>query len=96
MNDIDLSSYSNWDPIGDDSAGFTGVLDGNGYTISNLTINRPDEDGVGLFAIIGDPSTMSGGEVRNLGIECVDIVGNTGVGGLVGYKLLCYGRCYRK
>ena len=84
MNDIDLSSYSNWDPIGDNTAGFTGVLDGNGYTISNLTINRPDEDYVGLFAIIGDPNTMTGGEVRNLGIDAVDILGNNASGLAVG------------
>ena len=96
MNDIDLSSYSNWDPIGDadSGVGFTGTLDGNGYTISNLTINRPDEDGVGLFCIIGDPNTMSGGEVRNLGIECVDIVGNTGVGGLAGGSVGTITNCY--
>ena len=86
MNDIDLSSYSNWDPIGDidSGVGFTGTLDGNGYAISNLTINRPDEDGVGLFCIIGDPNTMSGGEVRNLGIEAVDILGNNASGLAVG------------
>ena len=90
MNDIDLSidlsSYSNWDPIGDadSGVGFTGTLDGNGYTISNLTINRPDEDGVGLFSFIGDPNTWTGGEVRNLGIEAADIVGYNSVGGLAG------------
>ena len=82
MNDIDLSSYSNWDPIGDDSAGFTGVLDGNGYTISNLTINRPDEDVVGLFAIIGDFNTMTGGEVKDLCLENVNIAGSCYVGGI--------------
>ena len=80
MNDIDLSSYSNWDPIGDDTAGFAGVLDGNGYAISNLTINRPDEYGVGLFCIIGDLNTWTGGEVRNLGIDAVDILGNNASG----------------
>ena len=75
MNDIDLSSYANWDPIGDVDTGiaFSGTLDGNGYVVKNLTINRPTEDGVGLFAIIGDVNTMSGGEVKNLGLENVDI-----------------------
>ena len=86
MNDIDLSSYSNWDPIGDadSGVGFTGTLDGNGYTISNLTINRPDEDWGGLFCIIGDPNTRTGGEVRNLGIDAVDILGNNASGLAVG------------
>ena len=100
MNDIDLSSYSNWDPIGEydldagTGQGFTGVLDGNGYTISNLTINRPDEDYVGLFAVIGDPNTTTGGEVRNLGIEGVDIVGYYVVGGLAGGLCGTITNCY--
>ena len=83
MNDIDLSSYANWDPIGemDPDAGimqgFTGVLDGNGYSIKNLTINRPDEEYVGLFAI-------TGGEVQNLGLENIDVTGDIIVGALAG------------
>ena len=75
MNDIDLSSYSNWDPIGDNSSGFTGSLDGNGYVIQNLTINRPLEDNVGLF-------TQASGEIKNLGFENVDISGKNAVGAL--------------
>ena len=100
MNDIDLSSYSNWDPIGEvdfdtgTGQGFTGLLDGNGYAISNLTINRPDEDGVGLFVCIGDPNTMTGGEVRNLGIEAADIVGNDCVGGLAAISFGTITNCY--
>lgn len=46
--DIDLSAYTNWEPISQ----FKGTLDGQGHTISNLTINRPDTDYVGLFSII--------------------------------------------
>ena len=94
MNDIDLSSYSNWNPIGDATNGFTGELNGNGYVIKNLTISRPDEDDVGLFAIIGDPNTMTGGEVRNLGIECADIVGYNSVGGLAGVSVGTIANCY--
>ena len=79
MNDIDLSSYSNWMPIGDSSfSGFTGTLDGNGYTISNLTINRHDEDEVGLLAKITDA------EIKNLGLENADVSGQNNVGGLAG------------
>ena len=91
MNDIDLSSYANWDPIGemDPDAGimqgFTGVLDGNGYSIKNLTINRPDEVAVGLFAMIGNSSGTAGAEVKNLGLTDLDITGgDVGVGGLAG------------
>ena len=89
MNDIDLSSYSNWDPIGEidmdtgTGQGFTGVLDGNGYTISNLTINRPDEDYVGLFCSTLGQSGM--GEIKNLRLTDVNVVGGKSVGTLTGY-----------
>ncbi|MEE1011467.1 MAG: hypothetical protein U0L11_05450, partial [Acutalibacteraceae bacterium] len=38
MKDIDLSSYYNWDPIGSAGSPFKGELDGNGYSISGMTI----------------------------------------------------------
>ena len=44
-----------WEPIGvlSISNAFTAAFDGNGYTISNLRINR-SEPGIGLFrAIVG-------------------------------------------
>ncbi len=52
IKDIDLSSYDNWKPLSskDDSEHrFVGYFDGNGFTISNLKINRGNEDNVGLF-----------------------------------------------
>ena len=80
MNDIDLSSYSNWDPIGENNASaFNGILDGNGYTISNLTINRPNEKNVGLFGVI-----KGSVEIKNLSLENIDIYGENSVGGLAG------------
>ena len=84
MNDIDLSSYSNWDPIGDvtSNTGFTGTLDGNGYVVKNLTINRPTEDGVGLFEIIGDGMTLGVGQIKNLGLENANVKGQNGSSGL--------------
>ena len=51
MNDIDLSVYENWEPIGTTEAPFTGELDGNGYVILNLIIDvKTSEDcRLGLF-----------------------------------------------
>ena len=74
MNDIDLSSYANWDPIGDVDTGiaFSGTLDGNGYVVKNLTINSPTKNFAGLFLGIGD-GTLGVGEVKNLGLENVDV-----------------------
>ena len=57
---------------------FNGVFDGKGHVISDLTITGKDY--LGLFGYLGD-----GGEVRNLGVLDVNIVGSgTAVGGLVG------------
>ena len=38
MNDIDLSVYENWEPIGTSETPFTGELDGDGKSVFNMTI----------------------------------------------------------
>lgn len=49
--DIDMSGYS-WTPIGIDGNNyFSGTFDGNGYTISNLTITKNTTGYFGLFGI---------------------------------------------
>lgn len=48
-NEIDLSSFHNWIPIGDSEHPFTGSFDGNGFTIKNLKINSIGSDYAGLF-----------------------------------------------
>ncbi|MBE0597656.1 MAG: CSLREA domain-containing protein [Desulfuromonadales bacterium] len=78
--DIDLSEYSDgegWEPIGDADVPFAGSLDGNGHTIANLFINRPDQDHVGLF---GDASNAA---FANLSLQA-EVIGKSRVGGLVG------------
>ena len=70
-----------WQPIGTSLYPFTATFKGNGYTISNLRVNRPDRDG-GLFGVIdGSESDVV---IEGLGLIDVDIVGGTHVGGLVG------------
>ena len=59
---------------------FSGVLDGNGHTISNLYINQPTKNNIGLFSII----FSLGNPIKNLGLLNVDIQGNIIVGGLAG------------
>jgi hypothetical protein len=62
---IDLNAYS-WTPI----TGFTGVLDGRGYTISNLLLNNPASDDQGLFGTCG-----SGVEIYDVTLKDFDITG---------------------
>ncbi|MCT7468337.1 GLUG motif-containing protein [Aliarcobacter cryaerophilus] len=68
-----------WNPIGDNTNRFTGTFDGLGFTISDLYINRPYQNYVGLFGYINSSST-----VKNIGLTNVDITGQTIVGGLAG------------
>ena len=82
LADVDISSYSDWTPIGDDTTPFTGLFCGSGYAVKNLTIdgNSFSENYLGLFGYIQN------GTVRNLGLTDVNIdVGNDYVGGLAGY-----------
>ena len=61
---------------------YYGTFEGNRHTISNLYVNRPDSDHVGLFSTAGAYAEV--GEVRNLGLENVDVTGREYVGGLAG------------
>ena len=71
----------NWLPIGDSGNQFTATFEGNGHTISNLRIDRPNSDFVGLFGLIGD-----GGAIHRVGLESVGIAGRNQVGSLAGYN----------
>ena len=79
-NDIDLINYTiseGWTPIGTAAIKFSGTFDGNGYTITNLYINRPSTDYQGLFG-------HSQGDLKNVNISDANITGNTGIGILIG------------
>ena len=78
-NRITWTTGSGWQPIGNFSNAFTGQFEGNGFTISNLTINRSGTSEIGLFGYM-----ESGAEITNVGLLNVDIIGDNFVGGLVG------------
>ena len=85
-SDIDAAATATWNagagftPAGDLATQFTGTFDGLGHTISNLVINRPATNFVGLFGYHAGPA------IRNVGLAGGSVSGNDGVGGLVGYK----------
>ncbi|MCX7759449.1 MAG: hypothetical protein N2169_07595, partial [bacterium] len=93
--DIDASVTSSWNggkgfqPIGTYSAPFCGVFDGQGYKITGLYINRPDENYVGIFRYVAthiiphgssQPPEFYVGKIKNLSIENATIIGGTTVG----------------
>ncbi|WP_395606664.1 YDG domain-containing protein [Pseudomonas sp. B22129] len=81
---IDAGATSGWnggagfDPLGG-SAAFTGVLEGNGHFIKDLTLNRPGQNGTGLFGAIGGT-----GQVGNLGLNGGSVNGGALTGALAG------------
>ena len=83
--DIDAAGTAAWNggagfrPIGLDRKRFDGQLDGMSHVISNLTINRPRNDYVGLF------SEMTG-TVMNLGLRNVHVTANSHAGAFAGYN----------
>jgi hypothetical protein len=87
-----LDSYTSgdgWEPLGSTEFGengaltienrFQGIFDGNGFTISNLYINRPEQDYLGLFGATSLDATIS-----NLNVEINEIIGQRIIGGIAG------------
>lgn len=80
--DLDLTDME-WTPIGNYEKQYTGTFDGNGKTITGLTVTGSDQY-AGLFGRIG-----SGGKVMNVKLEGVQIESDNGmsdVGGVAGYS----------
>ncbi len=71
ISNVDCSDFAGFSPIED----FTGVLDGNFYTISNLVVSGSDD--VGIFLSIRYPV-----EIKNLRIKNAEVSGQNRVGGL--------------
>jgi len=89
--DINLSSYVPWIPIGDNwTTPFTGTLDGNGHTISWLTIPSATTQYQGLFGNISGT-----GIVKNLGLTDV-VINSTDltIGGIAANNYGTIQNCY--
>lgn len=70
-----------WNPIGSYEAQFYGNFDGNGKTVSNLTINRPgsSNSNIGLFGYLHDNA-----EITDLTLQNATVSGHGSVGALAG------------
>ena len=58
---------------------FSGTFDGNGKTISGITVDQSDSFGIGVFGFI------SGATIKNLKLTNCSFSGNMNVGSIVGY-----------
>ena len=59
---------------------FRGTFDGNKNTINNLTINKPEDNYLGLFGRLGENAV-----VKDLTVNGYDITGKQYVGAIAGY-----------
>ncbi|MCL2845263.1 MAG: hypothetical protein FWE23_07420 [Chitinivibrionia bacterium] len=78
-NDINLEGdeFNQWIPIGNEENRFRGIFDGNGFAVSGVFINRPEQSIQGFFGI-------NHGTIKNLIVLDVDITGYEDIGGLTG------------
>ncbi|MDP9056871.1 MAG: hypothetical protein M3N34_06010, partial [Pseudomonadota bacterium] len=85
---IDASATQGWNngagfvPIGSPGNAFTGNFDGLNHTITNLYINRPTTNGVGLFGEVD--TSANNATLRNTGLVNETVIGQTNVGGFIG------------
>jgi hypothetical protein len=85
VDDINATPTKNWNngkgwnPIGEENYEFYGTLNGDGYKISSLTIDRPNEELVGFIAITGSDAV-----IKNLKVRALSATGYNYIGGLVG------------
>ena len=73
--DIDAADTSTWNselgfsPIGNPTTPFSGELDGQGFIITDLVINRPLENDIGFIGETGSQVVIS-----NLGLENLSLI----------------------
>lgn len=102
IDDIDLSGYENWMPIGtfrprsdapEDAEvphpdyAFTGTFDGAGHTISNLTISSEAPMGAGLFGCASGTESNAA-SIGHFTLKNVNVSGFYLVGGAVGQQFM--------
>ncbi len=67
-----------WEPIGDASAGYRGIFNGNGYVVYGLQVDT-DKNYAGLFGCVEvKANTNQGGMIINLGVSGARITANAG------------------
>ncbi len=77
---------SEWVPIGTSDSPFTGVFEGNGYSIFDFRITET-ETNAGLFG-------YNNGTIKNLGVQYFTIANSGYAGGLVAYNSGTIINCY--
>ena len=89
--DINLTTYTNWNPIGDQTNRYTGRFNGNGFTVSNMTITGATTR-AGLFATISSAARIESVGVISASVTSTNATGYAGalVGDSAGVIVACW------
>jgi len=98
-NNINMTGIATFTPIAPDTdpdtvgfqgTSFTGVFDGGGFAIQNLTITLPTQSYIGIFGCISGASSL----IKNLGVQNISMEGTSDVSGLAGLNEGTIIECY--
>ena len=83
-DDVNLSAYGNWTPIGTINQPFAGVFDGQNHVVTGLKIDRAGEDYQGLFGYVSGTDDAHKAQIKNVAVRDAQIRAQTEVGAVVG------------
>ena len=83
-DDVNLSAYGNWTPIGTEDQPFMGVFDGQNHVVTGLKIDRAGEGYQGLFGYVSGLDNEHKAQIKNVAVRDVQIRAWTEVGAVVG------------
>ena len=83
-DDVNLSAYGNWTPIGTEDHPFEGVFDGQNHVVTGLKIDRENEEYQGLFGYVSGTDGAHKAQIKNVAVRDARIRAHAEVGAVVG------------
>lgn len=83
-DDVNLSAYGNWTPIGTEDQPFMGVFDGQSHVVTGLKIDRSQGVCQGLFGYVSGTDDAHKAQIKNVAVRDAQIRAWTEVGAVVG------------
>ena len=84
-DDVNLSAYGNWTPIGTEDHPFEGVFDGQNHVVTGLKIDRSQGECQGLFGCVNSQDANRKAQVKNVIVKDAQIRAKKRSGAVVGF-----------
>ena len=84
-DDVNLSAYGNWTPIGTINQPFAGVFDGQNHVVTGLKIDRRQGECQGLFGCVNSRDANRKAQVKNVIVKDAQIRTKNKSGAVVGF-----------